>query len=174
MNRPPPIIEYAHKIGKNTAEFTASDFAKFMRWWMKQPVREDLVMVDFKKALMNRKGAQTGRMQGKPGTVKEVITTKDVETIVIKNNKKYASEQDYRLSVQDQEQVDDGEAQEALEEAQQEEVDSTEVIAELGLTRKDVDALSWGLKELLTTYDFHEWSDVGERLQGIKDVLEGV
>lgn len=122
VSRPFPIIEYARQIGKNTAEFTASDLSRFMRWWMKQPMREDLM-------------------------------------------KKYVSEQDFRIAQQ--------ESQEAEQEVEGE-VDNNEVIAELGLTRKDVDALIWGLNELLRTYDFHEWSVTGESLQGIKEALEGV
>lgn len=38
-----PLVEYAHKIGKNTAEFTASDMAKFTVWWMKNPQRQDIL-----------------------------------------------------------------------------------------------------------------------------------
>lgn len=31
-----PIVEYAHIIGKNTAEFTMFDMMGFMNWWMKK------------------------------------------------------------------------------------------------------------------------------------------
>ena len=41
--RPYPIVEYAHLIHKNTAEFTVKDLAGFMRWWVGQPERKDLL-----------------------------------------------------------------------------------------------------------------------------------
>ena len=59
MSRPYPIIEYAHKIQKNTAEFTASDLASFMKWWLKQPDRKDLLAMSKKY-----KEAQTSRLTG--------------------------------------------------------------------------------------------------------------
>lgn len=38
-----PLVEYAKKIGKNTAEFTIKDLAGFMKWWLPQKQREDLI-----------------------------------------------------------------------------------------------------------------------------------
>lgn len=38
-----PIIEYAHMIKKNTAEFTQKDFAGYMKWWLQQKPRRDLL-----------------------------------------------------------------------------------------------------------------------------------
>jgi hypothetical protein len=38
-----PLVEYAKKIGKNTAEFTIKDLTAFMKWWLKQQPREDLL-----------------------------------------------------------------------------------------------------------------------------------
>jgi len=43
MARPYPIVEYAQKIQKNTAEFTLKDFAGYMKWWLKQQPRKDLI-----------------------------------------------------------------------------------------------------------------------------------
>lgn len=43
MARPYPIIEYARSINKNTAEFTLKDFAVYMKWWLKQQPRKDLI-----------------------------------------------------------------------------------------------------------------------------------
>jgi len=41
--KPFPLIEYAQKIQKNTAEFTLKDFAGYMKWWLKQQPRKDLI-----------------------------------------------------------------------------------------------------------------------------------
>lgn len=143
MDRPFPIVEYARKIGKSTADFTAIDFVNFMKWWMKQPIRKDLIMVDFNKHL--KKNGFEASQQKKHG----------------------------KFPV-DQEMVDESEVEEMTEEMMQDEADSTEVVCELGLTKKDVQALVWGLNELLTTYDFHEWSEVGETLTNLKEALDGV
>lgn len=76
MSRPFPIIEYAQKIKKNTKDFTANDMVQFTRWWMKQPVRKDiLAMSSFKQS-----GAQTGRMKDQVGALKEV--SKSVEPVI--------------------------------------------------------------------------------------------
>jgi hypothetical protein len=39
-----PMVEYAHKIGKNTADFTTSDMVNFTKWWMKQPLSKEFIM----------------------------------------------------------------------------------------------------------------------------------
>ena len=122
-----PIIEYAHKIGKNTAEFTASDMSRYTAWWIKQPVREDL-------------------MSKKSGSYNKAMES--------------------RIPV-DVEQIDDGEVQELAEQ-----VVSDEIVADMGLTQIEVDALSWGITELLRTYDFSEMLEVGEALTKLGQELE--
>ena len=57
-----PLVEYAQKIGKNTAEFTAVDMAAFMRWHMSQPQREDLLNMAKKYTTKKFQDAQTGRL----------------------------------------------------------------------------------------------------------------
>ena len=52
-----PIVEYSHIINKNTAEFTLKDFAGYMKWWMNQPTREDIVgrkSVKYNAAMQSR------------------------------------------------------------------------------------------------------------------------
>ena len=122
-----PIVEYAHKIGKNTAEFTASDMSRYTAWWIKQPVREDL-------------------MSKKSGSYNKAMES--------------------RIPV-DVEQIDDGEVQELAEQ-----VVSDEIVADMGLTQVEVDALSWGITELLGTYDFSEMLEVGEALTKLGQELE--
>lgn len=58
MGRPFPIVEYAHKINKNTSDFTVNDLVAFMKWWVKQPVRKDIMAM---KNEFMQKGAKTGR-----------------------------------------------------------------------------------------------------------------
>jgi len=62
MDRPYPLIEFAHKIKKNTAEFSTKDLAAFMKWWMKQPQRKDLVSMAKKYTAKSYQDAQTSRL----------------------------------------------------------------------------------------------------------------
>lgn len=71
MSRPYPIIEYAHMIGKNTADFTVQDFIKFTKWWAGQEIREDLInmtpaqRIGYEKdlkAMKKFRDAQTSRL----------------------------------------------------------------------------------------------------------------
>jgi len=41
--KPYPLIEYAQMVGKNTAEFSLKDFAGYMKWWLKQKPRKDIM-----------------------------------------------------------------------------------------------------------------------------------
>jgi phosphosulfolactate synthase (CoM biosynthesis protein A) len=62
MNRPFPLVEYAQKIGKNTAELTAADMAKYMLWWMKQQPRKDILQMAKSYTTKKYKDAQTSRL----------------------------------------------------------------------------------------------------------------
>lgn len=71
MSRSYPIIEYAQKIGKNTAEFTTKDLSAFMKWYMTQKPRKDLLTVTPEqrkgyekdlKAMNKFRDAQTSRL----------------------------------------------------------------------------------------------------------------
>lgn len=131
-----PLVEYAHKIGKNTAEFTASDMAKFTVWWMKNPQRQDIL-----------KAIQTQQKRA----------TKIGERLM-KNR------------IADQSMIDDGEAVEAQEEAQQEE---SEVLCSLELTKVDIDALLFSISRTFEDYDM-EGHEYGDSLSGLKEGLMGV
>lgn len=124
-----PIVEYAHKIGKNTAEFTASDMSRYTAWWIKQPVREDLMS----KKSKGYNAAMRSQLSGIP--------------------EKYL------------EQPDEG----VIERVAQD-----EIVADMGLTQIEVDALSWGITELLETYDFSEMLEVGEALIKLGQELESL
>jgi hypothetical protein len=62
MDRPAPIVEYARKVGKSTADFTATDLSKFMSWWMKQPVRKDILNMAKKYTLAQFQQAHKTRL----------------------------------------------------------------------------------------------------------------
>ena len=106
-----PLVKYARMMNKNTAEFNLSDFAKYMKWWMKQPV-------DF-KMLEEIKREEIKRMNSK--------TSKQI------NN---------------------------------------EIVVEMGLTQVDIDALSWGIKQLLEVFDFSEMREIGDSLITLEKSLE--
>ena len=122
QNRPYPLIEFARSIQKNTAEFTLADFAKFMKWWMKQPQRKDLLTM----------------------------------------SKKYTDAMKSRVPVN-------------VEQQEHGDVDAVvAVVAELQLTQTDVDALLWGITQLLEQYDFSQMIEIGVSLVSMKEGLEGV
>ena len=55
------IIAYAHKINKNTAEFTVKDLCAFMKEWMRQPTKQEIAKMtpaqraEYNKDLANMK-----------------------------------------------------------------------------------------------------------------------
>ena len=62
MSRPFPLVEYAQKIQKNTAELTTSDMVKYMVWWMKQQPRKDLLAMAKSYTTKKYHDAQTSRL----------------------------------------------------------------------------------------------------------------
>lgn len=121
MARPFPIVEYAHKIDKNTADFTVNDLVAFMKWWTKQPVRKDIL------AMKQEYQKSVGKKVNKP----------------------------------------------EVEEAQEEQKAEGEVVAELGLTQLDVDALKWALGVIIEEYDMSE-SGYGQPLVDLKESLDSM
>ena len=128
--RPFPIVEYAHKIGKNTKDFTANDMVQFTRWWLKQATRKDILAMETQKTFLTKSNQ----------TFKQF-------------KEKYVGPVEEEAVVENQEQ---------------------EVVCEIGLTQEDVDALTWGLNELITTYDFSEHEEVGTILENLLEALKGV
>lgn len=105
-----PIIEYAHKIKKNTAEFTVNDLVAFMKWWVKQPVRKDILAM---------KNEYVNKQKNKMGSNK---VHQDIDNIV-----------------------------EPPEEEQEQE--QSAVVAEIGFTQLDIDAMKWALAQIFENYD---------------------
>ena len=142
---PYPIIEYAHKIGKNTTEFTLKDFAGFMKWWLKLPIWRGLVEGTPEQKEQYKRDLEAMNKWRKDETVNK--------------NQKYQQAMQSRCIQPPDEVV--------------EEVES-EIVAELGLTQQDVDALAWGIKTLLETFDFSELSEVEESLTNLGQALESL
>jgi len=126
-----PIVEYAHKIGKNTAEFTTIDMVNFNKWWMKQPTRvEELINMTKKYTTKSFQAAQTSR-----------LAEQGIESP-----------------------INDGEEEIVIHE-------EDEIVCSMELTRKDVNALIWGIKQLFSDYELGE---MGISLTQLKEGLEGV
>ena len=82
MSRPAPIIEYAHKINKNTAEFTVNDLVAFMKWWTKQPVRKDILTMRSEYMQKNKKTEVKQVAQAEPEVVCEMgLTQADIDAL---------------------------------------------------------------------------------------------
>jgi len=157
MSRPEPIIEYARKIGKNTAEFTVKDLAAYMKWWFKQPPREDLIKVtpeqrkvyqeDVKKVQQYLKEKKMGKSSQYNNAMRSRMTNEQLEGEVVSMN---AVEVD------------------AVE------VPAQEIVVEMGLTRTDIDALLFCIERTFEDYEMagHEFekplSDLHEGLQGVE------
>lgn len=77
--RPFPIIEYARKIGKSTAEFTVNDLGAYMKWWMKQPIRKDILAM--KLQYDNKKRMEAVQAEEQEEVV-EIVEHGDEDAIV--------------------------------------------------------------------------------------------
>lgn len=156
MSRPYPIVEYAHKIGKNTSEFTTKDLDAYMKWWMKQKPRRDI-------------------LEGTPA--QKATYKKDVE-----NMNKFRAAQTSRLPKSLADPISYEE--DAVVEEMQEEVaqgkfaaDSVvvgeEMVCSMELTRLDVEALKFVLGRIFEDYEM-EGHEYGASLSSLKESLEGV
>ena len=76
-----PIIEYSHIINKNTAEFTLKDFAGYMKWWMNQPTREDIVgrkSVKYNAAMQSRIPVDVEQIDGEVQELVEQVVNDEI------------------------------------------------------------------------------------------------
>lgn len=113
------IVEFAHMIGMNTADFGIKEMSAYTKWWMKQPVREDIV--------------------GKQQSYKAAMQSRALEHY-------------------DPEQVSEDE--------------EIRIVADMGLTQQDIDALEWGIRQLLEMFDFSELPEHESSLKKLGDELE--
>jgi len=149
-----PLVLYAQKIGKNTAELTAADMSKFTKEWMKEPVREDIINVTPEQRVGYNKDVAAMKQWREEGNMPKGYTTK-----------KYQDAQTSRLAEQGIESpINDGEEEIVIH-------DENEIVCSMELTRKDVNALLWGIKQLFSDY---ELGDIGISLSQLKEGLEVV
>jgi hypothetical protein len=150
MDKPFPIIEYAHKIGKNTSELTATDMIKFTKWWIKQPIRDDIVSMKVKvtpeqNIVYNQDKAKVlehyKKFPNEAQKIQNMLLGKIQKEPQIM--KKYASEQDF-IAAQDF--IETTVQQNEMEHEQ-------EIIVELGLTKTDVESLLWVISEIYENYE---------------------
>ena len=147
MSRPYPIIEYAHSIGKNTSEFTTKDLDAYMKWWMKQKPRRDI-------------------LEGTPA--QKATYKKDVE-----NMNKFRDAQTSRLpkSLADPMSYEEDVVVEEMNLKVDEPGSCEEIVVEMGLTRLDVEALKFVLGRIFEDYEM-EGHEYGKSLADLKESLE--
>jgi len=134
-SRPYPLIEYAHKIGKNTADFTVNDLAAFMKWWLKEKPRKDLLKVTPEQRVGYNKDLAAMNKHREEEKVRKHTT------------KKFEDAQTSRLAERGIESpINDGEEEIIIH-------PENEVVCELALSRVDVDAMLWALNEIFENYD---------------------
>lgn len=174
-----PLVEYAKSIGKNTAEFSAKDLSLFMKWWLKQKPREDLLKVT---------PAQRKVYEADVAAMKQWRE----EEKMGKNSQKMKNAATSRLSKQfDDELVGDSEIMDMEEVEEVEEVvkgnfaansvvEGEEVVCSMELTKLDLQALLFIIDRAFADYemDGHEYGnslkELREGLRGIEVDIEGV
>jgi hypothetical protein len=160
-----PIVEYARKIGKNTAEFTTIDMVNFTRWWMKQPQRGELLEATAEqRKIYHQDVAAMKQWREDQKMGKNTQKTKDAATSRLPKgmtDKERMIEED----LQDGEVVD---MDEVVEEA------SAEVVCTMELTKQDVEALLFSISRTFEDYEMEEDHPHTISLLSLKEGLEGV
>jgi hypothetical protein len=161
MNALYPLVEFAHKIGKNTAEFTTIDMVNFTKWWMKQPNR-----VQVESQIKEQLGrASTIHNQNQSDKKEFGNMTKKSTTQAFQNAQKS------RLTANQIEEVEiDMDAE--LEKVNAK-IEENDIVCDMGLTRGDVTALLFAISRVFEDYDM-EGHEYGESLASLKEALEGV
>jgi len=155
MARLYPLIEYAHKIGKNTAELTAVDMANFMKWYMKQPPRKDL---------MEGTAAQRKTYNQDVAAMKQ---WREEEKMGKHVTKKYEEAQTSRLAERGIESpINDGEEEIIIH-------PENEIACSMELTKKDIAALLFSISRTFEDYEM-EGHEYGVSLIQLKEGLEGI
>lgn len=149
-----PIVEYAHKVGKNTSEFTAVDMANFMKWWMKQPNRIEVE---------NQIKKQLGRSQQ---IHKQQQKNREEDKMAKHTTASFQKAQTSRLAERGIESPINNGEEEII-------IHDEEVVCSMELTKGDVLALLFSIHRTFADYemDGHEY---GASLTTLKEGLEGV
>jgi hypothetical protein len=150
-----PIVEYAHKIGKSTADFTVKDLAGYMKWWLKEPPRKDLM-----------EGTEAQRKTYEADVVAMKKWRKE-EEMKKYTTKKYEDAQTSRLAEHGIESpINDGKEEIVIH-------PESEVVCSMELTKIDVEALKFAIHRILEDYEMNHHA-YGESLRELLVGLEGV
>ena len=141
--RPYPIIEYSHKIGKNTAEFTLKDFAQYMTWWLKEKPRKDI---------MEATEAQRNTYKKDVEAMKQ---WREDEAMAKKEDKRKEEEKE-----EEKEEVGSGS-------------EGEEVVCSMELTRTDIKALIFSIERTFADYEMEEDYVYTISLKGTLEGLQG-
>lgn len=148
------MVEYAHIIGKNTAEFTIKDLTGFMKWWLGRPVKE--VVVE----------GTTAQRKVYEEDVKRMKQWKEDQKMSKHTTKSYQDAQTSRLAERGIESpINDGEEEIIIH-------PENEVVCEIGLTKMDITALLFSITRTYADYDV-EGTEYDNSLKSIQEVLEG-
>jgi hypothetical protein len=150
-----PIVQYAHIIGKNTAEFTVKDLTGFMKWWLTQPIRKDIVEATEAQRKVYEEDVRRTKLWKEDQKVRKHTT------------KKYEEAQTSRLAERGIESPINDEEEEIIIHPE------NEVVCEIGLTKTDIMALLFSIKRTYADYDV-EGTEYDASLKSILEVLEGV
>lgn len=152
-----PIVLYAQKIGKNTADLTTIDMVNYTKWWIKQPQRKDLMEgTETQRKVYNKDVQAMNQYREEQNMAKKHTTVS------------FQAAQTSRLAEQGIESpINDGEEEIVVHE-------DSEVVCSMDLTRIDVTALLWGLKRLSEDYELNKDDGYGASLLSLKEGLEGV
>lgn len=154
MSRPYPIVEYARKIGKNTADLTVKDMINFTKEWVRQEIREDLAkMTPAQREVYNKdvEGMKQWRKEGNKEMAKHTTVS-------------FQQAQTSRLAERGIESPINNGEEEIM-------IYTDEVVAEMGLTQVDVDALKWVITMACADY---ELGAMEIPLKELLEALEGV
>jgi len=145
------IIEYAHKIGKNTAEFTVNDLVAFMKIWMKKGVS---AVTPEQRKVYNKDVLAMRVWREKEKMAKH--TTKKFEEAHISRLAELGIESP----------INDGEEEIVIHK-------DSEVVCSMELTKVDVEALLFSIRRIFEDYEM-EKHKYGVSLMSLKEGLEGV
>lgn len=151
-----PIVQYAHKIGKNTADLTTMDMVHFTKWWVSQP--QSVEVLQAMKAQQQR-AAKIG---------KELQLNRKEDNMAKHTTTSYKNAQTSRLAERGIESpINDGQEEIVMH-------GEEEVICSMELTKADVAALLFSISRTFEDYNMAEDHPHTISLSSLKEGLEGI
>ncbi len=151
-----PIVEYAHKIGKSTVDFTVNDLGNFMKWWAKQPGREEIL----NEIQQQQHRAEAIHIQSQQERKYDSMTRRHTTA-------SFQAAQTNRLAERGIESpINDGKEEIVIHE--------DEVICSMELTQTDVQALLFSIRRTFEGYEMGSSHPYTISLSQLKDGLEGI